>query len=306
MYKKIEKEKQNARKRFKKFLLKEQETVIFTLIYLILITFLLKDAFVILYMIPLLWELYNTKNYLMVKEYYKNLQDIEINKSSKTIKDFNKDIVIKNGMTRNFANLNLTIPKNKICMIYGPNLSGKTTILDSLAGNINLDKGDIVVDGKVLSPKRLETSYMQYNDYLFSNTIKNMFLEINPNINETRIHFWLRQVNAEYFTYDLKKVILNNGEDLTREEQSKLKIALNLIKDNNILLFDEPFKYFDTNTIKRITANLRYLSNTIIITTNDYKHLKFADLVCIIDDNSVLYQGLYKDIPNNLERKYNL
>lgn len=191
-------------------------------------------------------------------------------------------------------------------MIYGPNLSGKTTILDLLAGNINLDKGEILVDDKALSPKRLETSYMQYNDYLFSNTIKNMFLEINPNINETRIHFWLRQVNAEYFTYDLKKVILNNGEDLTREEQSKLKIALNLIKDNNILLFDEPFKYFDTNTIKRITANLRYLSNTIIITTNDYKHLKFADLVYIIDDNSVLYQGLYKDIPNNLERKYNL
>ena len=147
---------------------------------------------------------------------------------------------------------------------------------------------------------------MRYNDYLFSNSIKKLFLELNPKSNETRMHFWLKQVNAEYFAYDLQKVITNNGGKLTKEEQSKLKIALNLIRDSNTLVFDEPFKYLDTNTIKRITANLRYLSNTIIITTNDYNHLQFADMVYIIDDNKLLFSGDYKDIPSDLERKYKI
>ena len=116
------------------------------------------------------------------------------------------------------------------------------------------------------------------------------------------MHFWLKQVNAEYFAYDLQKIITNNGGKLTKEEQSKLKIALNLIRDSNTLVFDEPFKFLDTNTIKRITANLRYLSNTIIITTNDYNHLQFADMVYIIDDNKLIFSGDYKDIPADLER----
>ena len=119
-------------------------------------------------------------------------------------------------------------------------MSGKSTILDVLAQRINVNKGEILVDNERLINKSFDLNYMRDEDYLFPNSIKRMFLELNGGTNETRIHFWLKQVNAEYFAYDLQKIILNNGEKLTKEEQSKLKIALNLIKDGKILLFDEP------------------------------------------------------------------
>ena len=301
-----DKEYQSIKNKFKTYLKKEKKMLLIIVIYLLLIILLIKNIFLGLFTIPLLLGLLNTKNYLKTYNYYKEYKIVDEDKRNKEIKSFTKDITLQNIKVRNFTNFNITFPKSKICIIYGPNLSGKSTILDVLANRITLEDGNILVDNQRLINNKLDISYMRYNDYLFSNTIKNMFIELNPKTNDTRIHFWLREVNAEYFTYDLQKLILDNGSNLTEEEQCKLKMALNLVKDNNILLFDEPFKYFDFNTIKRITANLRYLPNTIIITTSDYNHLRFADVAYIIDNNSLLYSGDFKDIPDNLERKYKI
>ena len=306
---KEDKEKKELKYRFHNYLIQKRKMVILEIIYLLTLFILLiigKNIYLVTFVIPLLCILYKADELDTAYGYIRNYNNFYNIPKYKTLSDFNNLITLKNVNIHNFNDLTITFPKNHVCMIYGPSLSGKTTILDVLANRININNGEIIVDNKRLIHKKLNTSYMRHDDYLFSNSLKKLFLELNSKTNETRIHFWLKQVNAEYFTYDLQKIITKNGDKLTKEEQSKLKIALNLIKDSNILLFDEPFKYLDTNTIKRITANLRYLSNTIIITTNDYAHLKFADSVYIIDDNKLLYSGTYKDIPDYLERKYKI
>ena len=174
-------------------------------------------------------------------------------------------------------------------------MTGKSTILDILAGEVIVDKGTVLVDNEEVMNRKLRVSYMRYDDYLFSNTIKNMFLELNRNTNETRIHFWLKQANAEYFTYNLQKLIVNNGSNLNSEEKNKLKIALNLVKNSNILLFDEPFKYLDSTSVKRIMTNLRYLNKTIVITTNEERDLVYADKVYELDKGNARERKDYHD-----------
>ncbi len=306
---KEEKEEKELKYQYNNYLNKRRKMIIITsIIYLVILSLisLSNKIFLSTYILPLIFIIYKREELNKAYGYIKNYKKAYHKNKNKLILDFNNYITLKNISIHNFKNFSITFPKNHICIIYGPNMSGKSTILDVLAQRINVNKGEILVDNERLINKSFDLNYMRDEDYLFPNSIKRMFLELNGGTNETRIHFWLKQVNAEYFAYDLQKIILNNGEKLTKEEQSKLKIALNLIKDGKILLFDEPFKYLDTNTIKRITSNLRYLSKTIIITTNDYNHLQFGDIGYIIDDNKLLYMGEFNNIPYDLERKYKI
>ena len=82
---------------------------------------------------------------------------------------------------------------------------------------------------------------------------------------------------------------------LKSEEKNKLKIALNLVKNSNILLFDEPFKYLDSTSVKRIMTNLRYLNKTIVITTNEERDLVYADKVYELDKGNARERKDYHD-----------
>ena len=127
---KLDKERKEIKYQYSNYIKQRRNKIILESIYFIIILTLLliyKNIFLTTFVIPLIfiffkgYELDDAYNY--IKSYNKPYSLT----NDKLLPDFNSSITLKNISVHNFNNLTITFPKNHICMIYGPSLSGKTT-----------------------------------------------------------------------------------------------------------------------------------------------------------------------------------
>ena len=141
-------------------------------------------------LIPALQLVYNSISQLRLvspslEVLYKDMttmQDFEVDKNYKVL-EFNKDITLSNisftypGTSKKIINdINLNIPANNTVAFVGSTGSGKSTLVDIILGLIDVQKGKMEVDGKVINNKNLRSwqtkiGYVPQNIYLSDDTI---------------------------------------------------------------------------------------------------------------------------------------
>ncbi|MCP2599251.1 ABC transporter ATP-binding protein/permease [Candidatus Aminicenantes bacterium AC-335-B20] len=172
--------------------------------------------------------------------------------------------------------INLKIsPKDKI-LITGPNGSGKTTLIKLLLGLYRTKKGKILIDGKdinelSLSSLRERISIVSQNTFLFNDTIKNNILYSRPDASEEELISAVKLSGAYEFIKNLDKgfstIIGERGVRLSGGERQKLSIARAILKDSDIIIFDEVATHLDSESEKRIQKliNEKFKDKTCII-----------------------------------------
>lgn len=227
---------------------------------------------------------------------------IEFNDVHKIYKMGNNEIHANNGV-------NFKIDKGEFVVMVGASGAGKSTTLNILGGLDTVSKGQVIVDGNVISDydEKSLTEYRRYDIgfvFQFYNLISNLTSLENVEM--------ATQIVEDAFSpkETLKMVGLDHRIDnfpsqLSGGEQQRVAIARALAKNPKILLCDEPTGALDYKTGKQILKLLhdtcRKTGTTVIVITHNAAIAPMADKVIHLKDakvQSVEKNANPKDIEN--------
>ena len=160
-----------------------------------------------------------------------------------------------------FNNFNLTINRGEKIAIVGESGAGKTTLLYLIMNLFPLNSGTIAVNGKIAAST--------FNNYIFSNSIRDNFKIFHKNISNEQILAALKTCGLENF--DINAKIGEDAANLSGGERNRLQIALALAKNPDILILDEPTAGLDKICAESLIKNLSVATKnrTLIIITHD-------------------------------------
>ncbi|EGT3956466.1 ABC transporter ATP-binding protein [Clostridioides difficile] len=210
---------------------------------------------------------------------------IEIKNVSKTYKRMQG---LKIRKIEALKNVSFNIEKGKITALLGINGVGKSTMLKAIAGLINIDSGEIRIDGEKINEK-------VYNKLSFVPDVQSHFS--NTTIKETfefmEIFYskWNKEKSKEMmdiFKLDEDEII----DNLSKGNIARVKLILGFCQDPEYILLDEPFTGIDL--FKReefigVIAQYMEENQAIIITTHEIVEIEsLVDEVVILDEGQVI------------------
>ena len=173
------------------------------------------------------------------------------------------------GRKKVLDNINLKINNNEIILISGESGSGKTTLLEIISGLTDPQRGRIIWKNKIMNSRRrrwLCGLVFQFPERFFLGATIGKELKFGyKSIKEIKIKNVLNKVG-------LSKINLTDPpEKLSGGQQRRLAVAVQLLRDPNIILLDEPTAGLDwsmKNDVKDLILGLS-AENSIIIVTHE-------------------------------------
>ena len=205
---------------------------------------------------------------------------------------------------RAVKNFSFTINKGEKIAIVGRTGSGKSTIAQLLLRMYDAQEGMILYDGVPLKKIDLEylrtkISYVPQDVFLFSDTIQNNISFAVDNVTDAQIITAARQaaIHNEIMSFakDYKTIVGERGVTLSGGQKQRISIARSLLKDPELVIFDDCLSAVDAKTEKEILNNLNaYLhgKTAVIITHRIFSLLDF-DKVIVLDNGKIVEQGTH-------------
>jgi ATP-binding cassette subfamily B protein len=204
-------------------------------------------------------------------------------------------------------NVNLSIPKGSTLGIIGNIGSGKSTLLDTLLRLYDPTEGTITLDGRDLKEYRLDElrsaiGYVPQNAFLFSESIEDNIRFGNPDATDEAIQSIAKKAvvhnNIVKFKEGYKTLLGERGVTLSGGQIQRVSIARALIKDPQILLFDDCLSAVDTDTEEEILKHLKSLTKnkTTLIVSHRISSLKHADQIVVFKNGKIVQQGQHADL----------
>lgn len=186
--------------------------------------------------------------------------------------------------------LSFKIEAGKTLAIMGKTGSGKSTIALLLCRLVDPNEGEILIDGKNLKDHNLEIyrqklGYIPQESYLFSDTIKENigFAIDNPTLDLVEKYAKKADVHSNIldFKNQYDTVVGERGVMLSGGQKQRICIARAMIKEPQILIFDDSLSALDTETEENILQNIEkdLKKSTSIIITHRESSAKRADKI---------------------------
>lgn len=184
------------------------------------------------------------------------------------------------------------IVKNEILCIMGESGSGKTSILNSIAGLLTPDKGEIILDDNVLfsdkinlKPQERNIGYV-FQDYaLFPNmSVKDNIFFMNPD--KDYANSLIEKLGIEY-------LLENFPNTLSGGEKQKVSIVRALANKPRLLLMDEPFSSIDEKFKNKFYEELIEIKKSLdvpimMVTHNRVEAEILSDRLIFIDKGKIV------------------
>lgn len=198
----------------------------------------------------------------------------------------------------------LTIGSGELISLLGPSGCGKTTALRAVAGFININEGDILLDGKSIKdmPPAKRGFGMVFQAYsLFPNMTAeeniNFALELKKVNSENR----KKRVNELLDVINLQEHRTKFPHQLSGGQQQRVALARALATEPPVLLLDEPLSALDANVRDQLRDEIRDVQKKLGITTIFVTHDQ-NEAMYISDRVAVMRNGTLQqiDVPNVL------
>ncbi len=191
----------------------------------------------------------------------------------------------------------LSLNKHEVLLIMGPSGSGKTTLLSIMGCILRPTRGDVLLDGKVvsgLSEDSFPNIRKQYLGFVFQSF--NLFpsLTAAENIEVVlRLKGYNRREIRSKASYLLEKVGLarrahSYPKELSGGEQQRVAIARAIAGDPSVILADEPTGNLDSKTGKDILGLMRDFAErsgkAVAIVSHDPKAEALAHRIVFLED----------------------
>lgn len=202
---------------------------------------------------------------------------------------------------------NLEIRKGEKVVIVGRTGSGKTTIAQLMLRMYDPDKGSVSIDGTDirrldLQDLRRQISYVPQDVFLFSDTVTGNIRFGLDQADEEKVRLAARYASVdkeiEGFSKGYETLIGERGVTLSGGQKQRISIARGLIKDPEVIVFDDCLSAVDAKTEKEILGNLyQYLrQKTAIIITHRIFSLFDFDRIVVLEDGRIVETGTHQEL----------
>lgn len=181
--------------------------------------------------------------------------------------------------------ISLELPAQKLGLIVGASGSGKTTILEILAGLAEPTKGKIYWRTKQLTNielQQLAGLVFQFPERHFcGGTVLEELRLGHPELNLKRVKDALSEVGLDQISLKIAPHALSGGQ------QRRLALAVQLIRQPNVLMLDEPTAGLDWSMriqLAKLLAKLKQHWTLLVVTHDPGELIEIADRCWTIDE----------------------
>jgi len=195
--------------------------------------------------------------------------------------------------------------------------SGKTTILALLCRNYDIQKGQILVDGRdittiKISSLRKHFGQMLQDVFLFSGTIRSNILLGLEGVDDQAVMQACRYVNADKFInklyYGLDEPVRDRGNNFSAGQRQLLSFARTIVHKPAVMILDEATANIDTETEVLIQDSLEKMMNigTMLIVAHRLSTIQHADNIIVLSHGKIIEEGNHEALLQNRGHYYNL
>lgn len=213
------------------------------------------------------------------------------------------------------TDISLEVSDGEYYVLLGRSGSGKTQLLELIAGLELPDSGTILLDNNDITRHRIQDRkigivFQDYAVFPHMSVFGNIAYPLKvKNDDKKTIAAKVEQAAA---TMNIKHILDRNTEKLSGGERQRVALARTLVTSPRLLLLDEPLSSLDTSLkddLKRLLRNLNKAGQTIIHVTHDYADaISLAKRVGVIHNGKIIQEGhvteVFKTPSNRFVARY--
>jgi len=199
----------------------------------------------------------------------------------------------------------------------GPTGSGKTTIMNLIVRNYDIQKGQILIDGidikKIkLDSLRSEIGQMPQDVFLFTGTIKSNIAFKDDTITDEEIIQASEYVGVAPFIESLPNkydyVVRERGSNFSTGQRQLLSFARALVYEPTVMILDEATANIDSESEATIQESLEKMMDisTMIVVAHRLSTIQKADRIYVLQKGEIVEHGSHQELLNNEGVYYNL
>ena len=203
-------------------------------------------------------------------------------------------------------NINFEVKQGQTIAFIGSTGSGKSTLINLIPRFYDCSDGEILVNGvnvKDYTQKDLHNiiGYVPQKGMLFSGTVKENIKYGNENATDEEVKraIEISQSNFVYaFPEGLDYRIAQGGKNVSGGQKQRLSIARAIIKNPDILIFDDSFSALDykTDKIVREKLNQSYKDTTKVIVAQRIGTIMNADIIVVLNEGKIVGIGKHNEL----------
>jgi ATP-binding cassette subfamily B multidrug efflux pump len=202
-------------------------------------------------------------------------------------------------------NISFTASPGELVAIIGRTGAGKSTIANLLMRMYDSTAGEISIDGIPIKKLNLEGYRSQIGVvpqevFLFSDTIANNIAFSADTLNMSMVEQAAKNAAVYDNIIELEKgfetLIGERGITLSGGQKQRVSIARAIVKQPQIMVFDDCLSAVDTRTEEKILNNMGHvmLGKTSIIIAHRISTIKNADKILVMDNGQIIEQGTHE------------
>ena len=195
--------------------------------------------------------------------------------------------------------------------------SGKTTILSLICRHYDIQKGQILIDGRdireiKISSLRRHFGQMLQDVFLFSGTVRSNILLGLEGVSDEEVHKSCQYVNADRFigklAGGLDEPVRDRGNNLSAGQRQLLSFARVIVHKPSVMILDEATANIDTETEVLIQDSLEKMMNigTMLMVAHRLSTIRHADNIIVLANGEIVEQGNHDQLLKQRGRYYDL
>ncbi len=201
--------------------------------------------------------------------------------------------------------VSFVIEPGETCAFVGATGAGKTTILQLIVRNYEIQRGVIEIDGQDISKIKIKSlrravGQMLQDVFLFSGTVKTNISLHDETIPDEKIVEACRYVGADTFIEKLpdkyEAQVIERGENFSQGQRQLLSFARTVLHRPQILILDEATANIDTETevlIQRSLEKMRSIG-TMLVVAHRLSTIQHADQIIVLQKGEIIERGTHQ------------
>jgi ATP-binding cassette subfamily B protein len=206
--------------------------------------------------------------------------------------------------------ISMTIHKGEFVALVGPSGSGKSTVARLIASLWDVSRGSISYGGVDIKDIPLEDyndkiAYVSQDNYLFDLTVRENIRLGSQSATDKDVEEAARKCGCHEFITSLENgydtIVGSSGRHLSGGERQRIAIARAMLKNADIIIFDEATAYTDPENEAVIQKSVAKLvdGKTLIVIAHRLSTVKNADRLYVINDGNIEEQGTHEELLAN-------
>ena len=196
---------------------------------------------------------------------------------------------------------------NQTVAFVGSTGSGKTTILSLICRNYEIQKGQILIDGRDIRTIRISSlrshfGQMLQDVFLFSGDIRSNILLSKEGVSDEEIMETCRYVNADSFISKLPKgldePVRERGNNFSAGQRQLISFARTIIHHPSVIILDEATANIDTETEVLIQDSLEKIRSigTTLMVAHRLSTIQHSDNIIVLSKGQIVEQGSHQQL----------